>query len=171
MGLVEIQNKFIDEIKYVDDTAQIVLKGHLVAEDLMNKAIESFVLHGEYIDNVKLQFHQKIEFCKAISVSESKNNMWNMLKHINVVRNALSHSLDAERRSKAIQSLRTIYDQEFPSNSRNIKGISEDAALCMAAISGVLGYLHAFLEEVQRFEEIVKGLDVIMNTGKLSNNN
>jgi len=170
MTLSEIQKAFFDEIKYVDDTAQIVLKGHLVAEDLMNKAIESFVLHGEHIDNAKLQFHQKMEICKSISLSDNKNNMWNILKQINVVRNALSHSLNENRRSKAIQSLRSIYDQEFDPVTRDIVGMSEEAALCMVAISGILGYLHSFLEEVRRFEEIIKGIDKIMNKGDLSNN-
>jgi len=122
--LEDIQKSFTDEVRYVDDTAQIILKGHLVAEDLMNQAIESFVLHGEYIENARLQFHQKLEFCKSISLSDDNNNMWNLIKKINVVRNALSHSLDEERRLKAIQSLKSIYDQEFDPETRkkNIKG-------------------------------------------------
>jgi len=167
--LEDIQKSFTDEVRYVDDTAQIILKGHLVAEDLMNQAIESFVLHGEYIENARLQFHQKLEFCKSISLSDDNNNMWNLIKKINVVRNALSHSLDEERRLKAIQSLKSIYDQEFDPETRKIKDMSEEAALCMVAISGALGYLHSFLSEVQRFEEIVKQLDKSMNSGKLTN--
>ncbi|MEJ2743938.1 MAG: hypothetical protein P8176_16085 [Gammaproteobacteria bacterium] len=47
MKLDDIQKKFYEEVRYVDDTAQILLKGHLVAEDLMNQALEAFVLHGE----------------------------------------------------------------------------------------------------------------------------
>ncbi len=168
MKLTDIQKTFFEEVRYVDDTAQIVLKGHLVAEDLMNKALESFMLHGEHIEDARLQFHQKLELCKSISLSDNKNNMWNLIKKINVLRNALSHSLDKERREKAIQSLKSIYDQEFDPETRNIDGMSEEAALCIAALSGALGYLHSFLSEVQRFEAIVKSLDKVMNKGELS---
>ncbi len=171
MKLSDVQKAFMDEIQYVDDTSQIILKGHLVAEDMMNKAIESFVLHAEHIDNARLQFHQKLELCRALSLSDNKNKMWNLLKQINVVRNALSHSLDENRRSKAITSLRSIYDQEFNPKTRKIDGMPEDAALCMLAISGVLGFLHSFLKEVNRLEEVIKGIDTIMNKGELSRGN
>lgn len=165
--LSEIQRLFTDEVRYIDDAAQIVLKGHLVVEDIFNRAIESFVLHGEHVEKARLQFHQKLELCRAISLSNN-NNMWNVITKINVLRNALSHSLDQERRSKAVQSLQTIYDQEFPPESRKIEGMSEEAALCMVAIGGVLGYLHSFLSEVHRFEALVKRLDQSMNSGSLS---
>jgi hypothetical protein len=80
----------------------------------------------------------------------------------------LAHSLEAEKRQSAIQSLSSIYDQEFGAESRNIEGMSEEAALCMQAISGALGFLHTFNAEIKRFEEVVRSLDSIMNKGSLS---
>lgn len=168
VALSDIQKQFTDEVRYIDDTAQIILKGHLVIEDIFNQALESFVLHGEHIEDARLQFHQKLELCRAISLSDNKNNMWNLIRKINAVRNALSHSLNHERRSKAIQSLQSIYDQEFPPESRVIEGMSEEAALCMVAIGGILGYLHSFLSEIHRFEVIVKNLDKLINRDILS---
>lgn len=168
MELLDLQNKFINEVRYVDDTAQIVLKGHLVIEDLMNKAIENFVFHAEKIEEARLQFHQKIMICKSMSLSNCNDNMWNLLKQINNVRNSLSHSLDSDRRFKAIKSLQSNYDQEFDKESRNIKGMSDEAGLCIASISGVLGFLHSFLDEIKRFKEIVLNLDKLMNKGELS---
>lgn len=166
--LTDIQKTFFDEVRYVDDTAQIVLKGHLVVEDLMNKALESFMLHGEHIEDARLQFHQKLEICKSISLSDNKNNMWNLIMKIYVLRNALSHSLDKDRRERAILLLKSIYDQEFDPQSRYIDDMSEEAAPCIAAIGGALGYLSSFLSEVQRFKSIIKDLDKIINNGELS---
>ena len=167
MKLDDIQKKFHEEVRYVDDTAQILLKGHLVAEDLMNQALEAFVLHGEYVEDSRLQFNQKLELYKAISVSDNKNNMWNLIKKINVLRNALSHSLNPDRRRKAVKSLASIYDQEFDPKTRDIEGMSEEAALCLVAITGSLGYLHSFLSEAKRFENIVKNMNNLMNKGAL----
>lgn len=167
MTLDDIQKKFHEEVRYVDDTAQILLKGHLVAEGLINQALEAFVLHGEHVEDARLQFNQKLELCKAISVSDNKNNMWNLIKKINVLRNALSHSLDPDRRRKAVESLASIYDQEFDPKTRDIEGMSEEAALCLVAITGSLGYLHGFLSEAKRFENIVKNVNNLMNKGAL----
>ena len=168
MKISDLQDKFLNELKHVDDVAQIILKGHLVIEDLMNISIEKFVYHSEDIEDARLQFHQKIMICKSISLSNSKHNMWNLLKQINNVRNSLSHSLDNSRRTKAINSLQAVYDQEFDKETRKINGMSDEAGLCIASILGTLGFLHSFLDEIKRFKELVIKIDMIMNNGELS---
>ena len=101
-SLKDIQKRFTDELREVDDTAQVVLKGHLVMEGLMTEAIETFLLHGEFVETARLQVHQKIALCRAIATSDQNNKMWDLVSSVNSVRNALSHSLDPTRRSKAI---------------------------------------------------------------------
>lgn len=174
-SLEEVQKAFTDEVRYVDDVAQIVLKGHLIMEGLMTEAIETFVLHSEFAETARLQVSQKIELCRAISTSDQNNPMWGLVRSVNTLRNALSHSLDADRRAKAIQSLRSIYEQQFKDMPDAVKGIPKniekdvpaDTALCLYAIAGCLGYLHAHLEEVRRFKVIVTELDAVMNKGAL----
>lgn len=51
----EANQRFTDAIREVDDVAQIVLKGHLVMESLMTEAIETFSLHGEFVEAARLQ--------------------------------------------------------------------------------------------------------------------
>ena len=48
------------------------------------------------------------------------------------------------------------------------KDIPVDTALCLYAISGSLGYLHAHLEEVRRLKTFILELDAAMNKGALS---
>lgn len=168
MDINELQKALFDELRYVDDTAQIVLKGHLVAEDLMNKGLRAFLLHEEHLDKARLGFAQKIELCRGISLSDNQNNMWNLLQKINKVRNVLSHSLDPERRQTVIQSLKSIYDQEFDRSTRIYEGMSEESALCVSAIGGAVGFLHSFVTEVERFEMLVKEMDKSLNKGALS---
>ena len=174
-SLEEIQQRFTDELREVDDVAQIVLKGHLVMEGLMTEAIETFLLHGEFLDAARLQVHQKIAICRAISTSDQNNKMWDLVSSINVVRNALSHSLNLDRRTRAIQNLRAVYEQHFKDMADSENGIPKgiekdmpaDTALCLYAVAGALGYLHAHLEEVRRFKSIVVELDAAMNKGAL----
>lgn len=66
--------------------------------------------------------------------------------------------------------MRSVYEQEF--GRKELAPIDEmngDAALCMLAISGALGFLHAFLAEVKRFEAIVDGLNQAINSGEAKN--
>lgn len=174
-SLEDIQKRFTDQLREVDDVAQIVLKGHLVMEGLMTNAIETFLLHGEFVEAARLQVHQKIAICRAISTSEQDNKMWDLVSSINALRNALSHSLDPGRRAKAVQNLRSVYEQQFKDMPASVNGIPEgiekeipaDTALCLYAISGALGYLHAHLEEVRRLKALIVELDKAMNAGAL----
>lgn len=105
--------------------------------------------------------------------------MWELVSSVNSVRNALSHSLDPDRRSKAIQNLRNVYEQQFKDMSESVNGIPKgiekeipaDTALCLYAVSGALGYLHAHLQEVKRLKSIVVELDAAMNKGALFRSN
>lgn len=174
-SLADTNEKFIKEIREVDDLAQIVLKGHLVMESLMTEAIETFLFHGEFVETARLQIHQKIELCKAMSMSDQKNKMWGLISSVNTLRNALSHSLGPDRRNKALQKLRILYEQGFSDMPDSVKGIPKniekdfpaDSALCLYAIAGCLGYLHAHLEGVRRLKSVIVDLDALMNKGAL----
>ncbi len=166
--LADIQAKLVKELRYVDDVAQIVLKGHLIMEELMSEALSTFVLHKECLEPARLQFYQKLNLCRGISTSEHKNNMWNLIGAVNTLRNHLSHSLDPDERSKKIESLASTYAQEFPEAlPERIEDMSRESAICMLAISGCLGFLHAFLEEIRRMKGLIGNLYRIMNEGKL----
>ena len=174
-SLEEIQKRFTDELREVDDVAQIVLKGHLVMEGLMTEAIETFLLHSEFVEVARLQAYQKIAICRAISTSDHDNKMWELVSSVNALRNALSHSLDPDRRAKAVQKLRTVYEQQFKGMPNSVDGIPNgiekqmpvETAICLYAISGVLGYLHSHLQEVKRLKALIVQLDAAMNKGAL----
>lgn len=167
--LTEIQAKFTEQLSYIDDVAQIVLKGHLVMEEMMTEAIQDFLLHNEFVETARLQFNQKLQLCRAMSVSDHNNNMWNLVASINALRNHLSHSLDPVERSKRIESLNSTFAQEFPDQlPEKLDPMPREAAICMLAISASLGYLHAHCEEVRRFKSVVLDMDKVLNKGKLS---
>ncbi len=169
MSFDGIQKRLFSEFGEADALIQVVLKGHLLIEEKMTEALEIFLLHGKHLGSARLQFHQKLSLCKGISTSDSDNNMWNVIKQLNNLRNALSHSLAVERRQKALNSLQSIYDQEFKELEMNqFDNVDPEVQLCLTAITGCLGYLHSFLEEVKRLKQIIIDLDKVMNNGALS---
>jgi hypothetical protein len=166
--LEEVQKRFTDELRHVDDVAQIVLKGHLVMEELMTASIETFLLHGEFVEPSRLQFHQKLQLCRAMSVSDHNNDMWNLIASINTLRNHLSHSLDPTERAKRVEALGSKFAREFPAHiSEKLDPLPHEAATCMLAIAGALGFLHAHAAEVRRFREVVLDVDKGLNNGRL----
>lgn len=44
----------------------------------------------------------------------------------------------------------------------------KDSALCLYAVAGSLGYLHAHLEEVKRLKAVILDIDAVMNRGALN---
>lgn len=167
--LEQVREKFTDQLQTVDDVAQIVLKGHLVMEEVMTESIQTFLLHKELVEDSRLQFYQKLQLCRAMSVADQKNKMWDLVASINSLRNHLSHSLKLEERSKRIEALNSNFAREFPDPlPKSLDGMSREAAVCMLAIGGAIGFLHAHLEEVRRFKARVLEMDELLNDGKLS---
>lgn len=155
----EIESRFVEQIRYVDELAQIVLKGHLVMEEVMTEALGRFLLNDEFVEPARLMFHQKVKLCRAISASEKDNSIWDLIEALNSLRNHLSHSLDPAKKSNKLQTIREIYSREFPDDSpETVEGMNSDSALCMLAISGCLGSLSSFLKEIKSFERVVDRL-------------
>ena len=66
--LEEIRQKFEEHLRYVDDTTLIVLKGHLLIEEMLDSIISKFVFHPEFIEKADLRFPQK-SVGRAINIS------------------------------------------------------------------------------------------------------
>lgn len=168
-SLEEIQARFTDQLQYVDHVAQIILKGHLVMEEIMTDSIRTFVHHPDLVENSRLQFHQKLQLCRAMSVSDQQNEMWGLISAINALRNHLSHSLDPEARHKRIAILDAQFSRQFADGvPEDLAEMPKDMAICMLAIAGAIGYLHAHASEVQRFRRLVVEMGKVMNGGASS---
>lgn len=59
-----IEKKFEQHLQYVDDIALIVLKGHLIIEEVLDSIISRFVFHSEYLDRASLRFAQKVNIAR-----------------------------------------------------------------------------------------------------------
>jgi len=146
-----------------DDRAAVVtLKGHLVLEEKISAAIEKFVFHSEHLDAARLTFAQKLSIARSISLDESGNSMWDLVKAINKVRNTLSHSLKGARRTDAMNELRSVYTKEMRGKLEDWEK-NDEALLVLSSVSHCLGFLDAFEQEVERFKEVVNKLDRVVN--------
>ena len=162
--IAKLQQKFTEHFATVDATAQVVLKGHLLIEDALDAILGKFVFHSEHLESANLRFAQKVDLARSMSLDEHNNEMWELVKAINALRNELSHSLKSEKRQQKTRRVIDLYlkllDNEEVASYH--KGESEEIIL-MWATSFFLGFLSSFEQEVDRFKGLVGALDRVAN--------
>ncbi len=163
----EVFSKIFDEqFNKVDDELVAVLKGHLLVEKVLNQIIEDFVFHDDKIIDARLNFAQKVQIARSMSLDHQDNSMWSLISVMNTLRNDFAHQLDSEKRNAKFDKVKAIYVQETKDNEfeniwskGNVIGIAYTTTL-------ILGFLITFHEEVLRFKEMVNEMDKLMNKNR-----
>jgi hypothetical protein len=146
----------------VDGTALVVLKGHLLIEQELDKILKTFVFHPKFFGLAKLRFAQKIALARSISLDESENSMWSLALNINSLRNDLAHSLHSSKRARKIESVLSSLKREAAEQSKQFATAPEHTRIAVAVFL-TLGFLSSFLQEVVRFRSLVDVLDHTVN--------
>ena len=147
-----------------DDIVLVVLKGHLLIEESLMAIIRKFVPHGEFIDEAKLGFYQKVQVARSLSWDEHRNEMWSLALGLNRVRNDMAHALEHPKVAAHIRALRTRYFEIF-ADSKGIKKEKEapDTEVLKDIVIVTLGFLSSFEKEVERFRWWVRIMDGLVN--------
>src|SRR5690349_1914719 len=83
-------NRLIEQMGHIDELALVVLKGHLLLEEQLERIISKFLLHPEYLERANLRFAQKVALARTMSLDEQENSMWELLLAVNGLRNELA---------------------------------------------------------------------------------
>lgn len=86
-----------------DDVSLLVLRGHLLIEELLEKIITNIVAHKEILDKANLSFYTKATIARAMCWDQHENEMWELIFVFNTLRNELAHSLNSENTDKKIK--------------------------------------------------------------------
>ncbi|MBN8633449.1 MAG: hypothetical protein J0L76_21645 [Rhodobacterales bacterium] len=163
-SLEEIQARVQAIFGAVDGTVLVVLKGHLLIEEILDEIIRKFVFHPEYLDAARLGFAQKLQIARSVSLDEHGSGMWEIALKLNILRNDLSHALHSEKRNQKTQAVIDVYYREADEGEHIslVRGQEEQVVLAFA-ISYFIGFLSSFKAEVERFREFVDGVDALVN--------
>lgn len=134
-----------DELSRPDETAVIILKGHLLVEEHLNRIIDVGLPHPEKLEKERFRYVQLLQIVR--SVAPADHPMFDLIVHLNSLRNHLAHSLAGEKRRRKVEEfLRKFLELHPPAASVSIveSGIEANAVAC--AIGYCLGFLAA-LEE------------------------
>jgi hypothetical protein len=151
-----------DQMRHIDELALVVLKGHLVLEEQLERILGKFLFHPEYLEEANLRFAQKVALARSMSLDEQANSMWELLLAMNGLRNELAHALHSEKRQRRFDRVKSLYMAESDASAAEVVGCT-DHELAANAIALILGFLGSFEEEVVRFKDWVSTLDRIVN--------
>jgi hypothetical protein len=144
-----------------DPVAMVALKGHLVIEEKITAAIYKFVFHPEHLDSIRFTFAVKLAIARSMSLDRHDHSMWDLISKLNGLRNALSHSLNGDKRAKAMESLKATYAHACMEHSAAES--SDDLVFMSCVVALCLGWVDSFEQEIERFKGHVAMLDRIVN--------
>lgn len=121
----EVRN-LISKLSDSEDVTVLVLRAHLIIEQLIIRITESLVRNPEHIRKAnRLQFATRIIFLRSLAkpLIQSDNSFWKSIDLLNRLRNDLAHKLDLPSLEKDIdafvaQAAPTLQLSNRPSFSR-----------------------------------------------------
>lgn len=149
--LHEFYAKAAEQFQEVDPLIQVVLRGHLLLEERINAMLKHSLYNPELFEKMNLNFHHKLQFVRAFSVSLHGEGMWELIAAVNTLRNAIARSLDGEKRQAKFNAVKALYLREL--TDPELRGADEnepDHLLFLKAYALCEGYLRR-VEEGARF--------------------
>jgi hypothetical protein len=156
-------DQFEKHLRYVDETAQVVLKGHLIAEEALSRIIERFSFNPSYISECRLNFAQKVMIARAFCLRKDKNGIWDLLSGLNRLRNEIAHNLSSDKRKDRIGIIRALYFKEAKGGSLPQQKDLEDHLVVLYACALCTGFLDAFEQDAAAFRGLVDAMDSALN--------
>lgn len=87
-----------------DDIEMVLLKGHLILEQVLNQMLLFYIESETKLSNLNLTFSKKIDLLVALSGNrQGSREQIAQLREINRIRNKLAHELDFENSHAALK--------------------------------------------------------------------
>lgn len=94
-----------------EDLSLIVLKGHLLVEEMLTELLEHILPFPQHIEALNLRFSHKVSIVRAACKHEENNKAWNLINTLNKTRNELIHNLEPPKLEKVLKNLFSIHKQ------------------------------------------------------------
>lgn len=141
-------------LKTSDDLVAVVLRGHLVFEEILFRVVQTHCLSPEHLGDAKLRFFQLVALARSLEkVPAIPESTWRALGELNSLRNALAHNLESasveERVARFVRAARP-----------NLAPDPSEPPTSKEGVLSALFYLLGQLEVLDVFTEAVEWLVV-----------
>ncbi len=98
LGTREERSQRFDQIlRTPDELVGLVLRGHLIVEELLYAAVSAHCQEAGHLRTARLRFPQLVALLRALEkISAVPPNYWTALSELNGLRNALAHNLEPQ---------------------------------------------------------------------------
>jgi len=140
-----------------DDTSLVVLKGHLIIEEMLYAIAQEHCADPESLVKAKLTFSQLLYVVRAVVKLPIGDSCWEAINLLNGIRNSLIHNLEPkelESRLHALQGMCELKDEPLPPKYVKPTEPARIAESCICFIIGqlqVIGIVAAFIERNLQF--------------------
>jgi len=94
------------------DLAMVILKGHLVLEEMLRRILVRHVSNPTALEDIRLSFFQALRLVQALSQPNQKE-LWHDLEQLNRIRNVLAHQVEPLDIENKIDAFLASFITEF----------------------------------------------------------
>src|SRR5947209_5929408 len=107
-----------------NDVALVVLKGHLLLEESVNRLLVALLRKPEAIEGANLRFYQKLCLIRALlpATTRQGSELYDAAEKLNTLRNRLTHHLDYPEIEAQVRDFLSLCEK--PNNRDKIRLIS-----------------------------------------------
>ena len=139
MEYSEYKKMIQDNLMSIEDVELILLKGHLVIEQLITELLELNLIEPSRLKQINPMFSKKLEIYLAIAGNSIiSEGLEKVLKDLNTLRNRLAHNLNHPNFS---QLLNDWVKRASKTKIENPDDVSEIKSKLIAAISQIAAFL------------------------------
>lgn len=147
-----------------DEFLDVLLKGHLLIEEMLEKILKQYVFHREHLDQADLSFYKKMCLCRSFCLRKNNAGEWSLLAAINSLRNEVAHNLTPEDRQKKIQIVKDLYFRESAGFDKmdEIRKKRDHEIILLACVH-CAGFLMSFEADSKAYRRMVHAMDRDIN--------
>jgi len=117
------------------DRSLIVLKGHLILEEELNRILAAAVSSPEHVAKARLRFSQLAEITKAHYFTQEQSWLWGAISKLNDIRNDYAHSLEPEKVDDKVHGFVQLVESKLGRSEENFE---ERLRRCIALVIAAL---------------------------------
>lgn len=116
--------RYDEHMPDVDDVSLIILKGHLLVEEMLLELATLALAHPKHL--AKLSFHQLACLVRALVAEKPDDKCWELILQINSLRNRLAHKLEPPDLDQRIKRILAIDNKTQPFENLTLDKSGED---------------------------------------------
>lgn len=107
-------DRFFEHMPESGDPELILLKGHLLIEEVLTAIITAGVAKPQLLLKKHMQFETRARTARAVIRGEDRPELWEAVSSVNSARNALAHGLEPAKTVTAVSSFISVVERQQP---------------------------------------------------------